>query len=186
MGDSKRSGTYGNYRWIEWNAQFLYDLIAAFPEIVRGQYVVITSFDSGPFRPTEEEVRAGWRLLGDYAHSPKIDDDITTLPHDQYDEWYIFTQSTHLNTVEVFINYAVFSLQDPGTAYTEHPSSMVHGIPVNDWIIARRKEQERFWTQLHAIAPETYLAEGDFLLLVTRNTSLYDRVRQWVYPRTES
>jgi hypothetical protein len=54
------SGTRGAYQWIVWESQFLSDLVAAVPQIVRGKHVAITAFDSGRFLPTSEMTGQGW------------------------------------------------------------------------------------------------------------------------------
>jgi hypothetical protein len=169
------SGTHGKYFWIEWSSPtaFLYDFVSAFPQIVINKYLAVTSCDSGPLRPSEQERQEGWFAEYDIAYSPKIDN-ISAIPNDQFDEWYIFPSLTLLPTMEVFINYGVFSLSNPKLLFPEWSPQL---------IAARCEEQERFWQQLNLITPESYVAEGDRLLFVTRDPSLFAQVAGW--PMTE-
>ena len=157
------TGQRGTYAWIVWNAQFLGDLIRTFPELVVGKYVVITAFDSGPLVLSEEEQQRGWHLYGGFAHSPRIHT-LADLPYDQYDEWYIAPTQLSFAQCEVFVNYGGFRLQDAAELAAL---------------------QARFWQQLDDIAPETYLAEGDNLVVATRDVALVERMRQWQLPRPE-
>jgi hypothetical protein len=160
------TGNRGAYRWIVWNSQFLRELVSAVPEIVVGKFAVITSLDSGPFIPSEDEVRRGWELKRGLAYSPKVlraDD----LPHDQFDEWFVFSSRKEIDPPEVFVNYGGFRLR----YYTAD--------------IETHSLLERFWRQMEILQPESYLAEGDFLILVTRNISLYEEGLGWNLPRPE-
>jgi hypothetical protein len=78
---------------------------------------------------------------------------------------------TKIPKSEVFINYAVFSLSDPKELFPRWNAEMID---------ARRKEQERFWQQLIELAPESYLAEGEQLIFVTRNQTLFAAVAGWL------
>jgi hypothetical protein len=153
------AGIHGQYYWTEWDSEFLSELLADLPEVVLGKFLINTSFDSGSFVLSSEEIDRGWHKHHALAISPAILD-ILEIPHDQYDEWYIFASPPGLDVFdecEVFINYGGFSLQ----------GSNCKGL------------QERFWEQLNSIAPEAYLAEGDRLLFVTRSKEVFDRALQW-------
>jgi hypothetical protein len=165
------SGTHGNYYWIEWSSPsvFLHDFIHAFPSVVMQKYIAVTTCDSGPFVPTDQEHQDGWFAESDIAYSPQIVD-VEAIPNDQFDEWYIFPILTKIPTIEIFINYAVFSLGDPKELFPHWDAQM---------IAALRKEQERFWQQLIELTPESYLAEGEQLIFVTRNRTLFAAVAQW-------
>jgi hypothetical protein len=174
------SGQQGVYSWIEWNKAHLADLLDAFPDIARQRYVVVTSFDSGPFQPDNDELRAGWSVHGTLAYSPKITS-INALPIDQFDEWYIFPEPTILVNAEVFINNVVFSLRDPDEHFPAGEYA-IYGMPRHEFVVSRRTEQERFWNQIQMFAPESYVAEGDLLLFVTCNMELYTHIQHWKYP----
>jgi hypothetical protein len=161
------TGTRGAYQWIVWESQFLSDLAAAVPDIVRGKYVAITAFDSGRFLPTREMTGQGWSYHLGVAYSPPVEHRID-LPYDQYDEWYVFRSPARIGYPEVFVNYGGFRLDRPEAE------------------VERRAMAERFWRQLETLQPESYLAEGDFLIFVTRNPVLFGEVLVWDPPRPEA
>ncbi len=160
------TGSRGLYRWIVWESQFLCDLVSAVPNIVRGKHVVITSFDSGRFLPSKEMIDKGWSVKLGLAYSPRIQHRVD-LPFHPFDEWYVFPTLTRIGYPEVFVNYSGFRLRYGETA------------------IERQAMLERFWRQLEVLQPESYLAEGDFLIFVTRNGGLYEDVLLWDFPRPE-
>lgn len=170
------SGRYGPYGWIVWNAQSLGDLLATFPDLLLLKYLVITSFDSGPLTLSDDERRTGWTTHATFAHSPQITPHIEP-PYDQYDEWYVFEQPTMLHSAEVFINYSGFRLQpvDGASVPWEDPTSP-DSMP---------RLQQRFWQQMQQIEPESYVAEGDNLIVATRNLALFERMLAWKLPRPE-
>ena len=161
------SGTYKSYFWIEWLNISLDRLVTAFPELVYDKYLAITSFDSGLLLPTEEERKAGWSSVDDITYSPIVED-IQLLPSGQYDEWYVFLQPPLPFQSEVFVNYGIFSLRN-----TE-----VHGLS-GKVAQAQKQRQHRFWAQFERLEPETYLAQGDLTLCVTRNQALFQRLSRW-------
>ncbi len=150
----KFEGKHGDYFWIEWQEAFLSDLISGLPQIVTGKYLVNTSFDSGALTLRDEEIKQGWSN-DELALSPPIQD-VSDIPQCHYDEWYIFNSPMTFEDYEVFVNYYVFSLEDFLTEL-----------------------QERFWKQIARLSPETYLAEGDFLICVTKNESLFNQISLW-------
>ena len=149
------TGTRSNYYWVEWQGKFLDALLSAFPQIVMGKYLVNTSFDSSTLNLSPEDGGEGWSQHGQLAVSPRMTDG--WLPHAQYDEWYVFTSPTTFDEYEVFVNYLGFSLRAP--VFEEF--------------------QERFWWQLDRLAPESFLADGDHLICVTRDLNLFQQLLQW-------
>ena len=150
------TGAYDQYDWFEWQGMFLPDLLSHSPQLVAGRYLINTSFDSGPLDLSAEEVNRGWRKHKGLALSPPIVD-VSDIPYDQYDEWYIFTTPATFDHYEVFVNYGGFSLHNPAFA----------------------EKQQRFWRQLTRLGPETYLADGDNLICVTRNAALIGQLMNW-------
>src|SRR3954452_2942757 len=146
------TGTRHGYYWVEWQDEFLSDLLSVFPQLVLGKCLVNTAFDSGTLNLSPEELGEGWFKHGKLAVSPPITD--VWIPHDQFDEWYVFDSPTTFDECEVFVNYSGFSLHDP--AFGEF--------------------QERFWRQLARLAPESYVAEGDNLICVTRDLNLFNQL----------
>lgn len=151
----KFEGKCGEYFWIEWREAFLGDLLTAFPELVINKYLVNTSFDSGALTLSDEEIKQGWIKDNELALSPLITND-SDIPNCQYEEWYVFSSPATFEEFEVFVNYYGFSLKDFLTDF-----------------------QERFWKQIKLLSPETFLAEGEFLICVTKNESLFKRLSPW-------
>jgi hypothetical protein len=156
------TGRRGAYLWIVWDSQFMDELVQAVPQVVVGKFVIITSFDSGPFVPSQEETGRGWRLQSGLAYSPQIKtpDD---LPHDQYDEWYIYSCKKEIHSPEVFINFSGFQLKYYAAEIE------LHGL------------LERFWLQMEKLQPESYLAEGGSLILATRDEAVYEQALAWKF-----
>ncbi len=146
-------GKNKNYYWVEWQERdkFLRTLLSKFPQIVIGKYLVNTSFDSGSLMLSDEEIAQGWYKHKDLTISPAIND-IKSIPYDQFDEWYVFDSPQNFDNYEVFVNYGGFSLQD--NAFAEF--------------------QERFWWQLEYLNSESFLAEGDNLICVTKDVNLFN------------
>jgi hypothetical protein len=156
-------GSQGVYEWLVIDRQF--DLLRICPDVVVGKYIAITSFDSGPLVPTDEEKAAGWESRSNIAYSPKIQD-VASLPRAEYDEWYIFGSPVDLGTshleenvfevpqeqghVSVFVNYG-FALHPP----------------------ERTSLANLFWPQMERIRPESYVADNDYLTFVSANKILF-------------
>jgi hypothetical protein len=102
-------------------------LLMSYPQIVLGRYLAGTSFDSGSLVPNEDKVIAGWESRGGIAYSPGIES-VEKLPHDLYDEWYLFEFPRELGNlfqgnvfgtpiqtgqVAAFVNFGGFSLHNP-------------------------------------------------------------------------
>jgi hypothetical protein len=149
MAGGRLAGEWCNFRWFQASDLSLGALVEAVPELVHDRLVVVTSFDSGPLRLTLDDVASGWQQSGFLAISPKSPSP-SSLPLGEWDEWYVFEEMPSARSPEVFINYGEFSLRpDPG----------------NEW---QQAALERFWGQLAEWLPESYLAEGDNLICVTR------------------
>lgn len=147
------------------------DLIRACPNVVLGRFAAITSFDSGAYFLGEAEKAAGWESRGGIAYSPKISD-MSHLPYDQFDEWYVFENAVELGElipastnlfslgprdreVCVFVNYQGFSLDAPETeALTKI-----------------------FWAQMDWIRPLAYIVDGTCLNFATSDKKLFAAVR---------
>jgi len=164
------TGSRDGYFWLTSADYELHDLITFCPQIVVGKYVTITSFDSGSLVPNENEMTAGWQSQGGIAYSPRVES-IEQLPHELYDEWYVFKTPQDLGhlyqgnifetsmaagQVAAFVNYGpAFSL----------PSSNAKDLT------------DLFWLQLGLIRPESFISDGDLLNFVTSDEQLFDSVR---------
>jgi len=144
-------GCQSDYFWVEWERGFLVRLLARVPDVVLGQYVINTSFDSGSLTLSDEERRHGWRSAGQLAYSPKIVD-VQSVPHDQFEEWLVFVKPTEIQSWEALVNYGGMSLTNP----------------ICDSL------RERLWSQIASVRPESYLADGDRLIFITRSQKLHE------------
>ena len=177
-------GARDGYRWYQSAQGSLGELLDRVPSLVVGRYVAVTSFDSGPLRLGDDERRSGWTSSEAVACSPRIADP-RELPHDGYDEWYVLLRPTDLERSEVFVNYDGFGLQSPTALLDQlHPTcDRSLALEQRDWLAAC---QERFWNQLARLQPETYLAEGDNLICVTRNEQAFDDLCKFFRPADTS
>jgi hypothetical protein len=160
-------GSEGQYEWLVTDQQF--DLLQICPGVALGKYIAITSFDSGPLVPTNEERAVGWESRSNIAYSPKIQN-VANLPRAEFDEWYIFGGPVNLGIshldenmfevpqeqghVSVFVNYG-FAL---------HPPERASGLVT------------LFWPQMARIRPESYVADNDYLTFVSANKTLFASV----------
>ncbi len=152
-------GSQGLYEWLVTDKGF--DLLQLCPEFVLGKYVVITSIDSGPLVPADEEIAAGWQSRGKIAYSPKIQN-ADQLPRAGWDEWYVFDNPTDLGTSHLAEN--IF----------EAPQEQGHvSVFVNYGFVLYPPERSflstLFWQQLLRICPESYVADNDYLSFVSKN-----------------
>src|SRR5215471_4724634 len=99
-------GSQGIYEWLVTDERF--ELLELCPEIVLGKYVAVTSIDSSELVLTDKRSAAGWQSHERIAYSPKIER-AEQLPHEGWDEWYIFNSPTELGTSHLQEN--VFEVQ---------------------------------------------------------------------------
>jgi hypothetical protein len=161
-------GSQGLYEWLVTDQEF--DLFRICPEVVLGKYIAITSIDSRPLVPTDEEKSGGWESRGEIEYSPKVEN-VRSLPRADYDEWYIFASPADLGTnhlgdnvfevtpqrghVNVFVNHGGFALDRP----------------------EMKDLTNLFWQQIEWIQPESYMADGNYLNFVSANKTLFAIVR---------
>jgi hypothetical protein len=171
-----QSGVTGAYEWLEIDYG-LRAFVQLCPEVVVGNYVAITSFDSGFYFPCETDLAKGWHSAGNIAYSPRLGS-ADELPPDccgsdsgGYDEWYVFADPRELGelcrenvfttavvpgTVFALINFCGFQLSEPEMQ------------PVTDL----------FWKQIEWMQPESYIGDGQqCLVFASRNRALFATVR---------
>ena len=141
---------YHAFDWLD-SDLFLPTLWEHFPELVLGNYLVNTSFDSGSLIISPRQREQGWHTIGKSAHSPRIER-LDQIPHDQFDEWLVFDQPIQVLNFETFVNFYGFSPLD------EDPE----GFP--------------FWNQVSRWNPLHVIGENDNLYLVTRSESIAKRI----------
>lgn len=151
-----RTGYRAGYWVAEWDDgtdACLDDLTQRCPQLVIGRYVAIASCDSGPYTPTEDEVKAGWRRIGELALRPAVQA-VSELPSSGFDEWYVYDRSQEFAPHANFVNRGGFS-----TLSLEHE-------PTNT-----------FWDQVTRLEPLHVLGAGSpTLFLVTRDKTLFRAV----------
>jgi hypothetical protein len=149
-----------------------------FSDSVLGRHIVITTVDSGSFKPSDTDRARGWSDAGDLAYSPRIQSMIN-LPENSYgrkcsgfDEWYIFQEPPRRlgevsienvftaqivpGTVFRFINFGGFRPSDP------RMESITH----------------LFWRQVEWMQPESYVGDGQqCLVFASRNQKLFESIR---------
>lgn len=144
------------YWVLQWSTQWdpsLSDLAKAAPHLVIGNYVAITSCDSGLYRPSEEELAIGWRAESLATISPRIGR-LDELPTPGFDEWYVFDHSPTSIPGRNHVNRFGFS------------------------ILADDESSRSFWSQVKATQPVHALGCGTpNMFLVTRDETIVNSLR---------
>jgi hypothetical protein len=164
------TGKQNDYYWLTSDSS-LGRLLELCPKIVLGRLVAVAAFDSGPLKPTQDEKKHGWREDGNVAWSPVVTS-TDILPHDGYDEWYIFEAFIPFQPSELFVNLGGFGLRDPEYLLKDLDPTWDRSLIIES-IERIRSIQERFWSHLASTQAESYLADGDKLIFVTRDSTLF-------------
>ena len=169
MKPKMETGSRGSFFWLTATEYQLHDVITSCPEVVLSKYIAVTSFDSGSLVPNEDETVAGWQSRGGIAYSPKVES-VDKLPHDVYDEWYVFNAPRDLGhlyqgnifetsmkagQVAAFVNYG------PGFSLKNSEAKDLTDL---------------FWLQLERIRPQTFISDGDILNFVTCDKQIFAAV----------
>ncbi len=165
-----QTGSTNGYQWLVSTDREL-DVLECCPNVVRGKYVAITSFDSGPLELTEEQRSASWVSHGGIAYSPEIKQ-ADMVPRAYFSELYVFGAPTNLGV-----------LADPNGNIFEsgRQQGLIHTFVNFDFGFHDPEYAdltEMFWQQLGWIKAESYLAENDYLIFVTANPELFTRVHE--------
>jgi hypothetical protein len=172
-----KTGLVGQFRWLESTDSDFLKILRLSPEVLIGKCVVISCFDSGPLRATEEEIAKGWQQQGDLVIVPCVDS-ISDLPYDNYDEWYVFSEETNPEIPDVFVNECL-TLRSQESLVAEAVAAMgpqTDIVGVKYFASVSEERQLQFWDQLDRISPESYIGAGDQLVFVSRNAHLFDLV----------
>jgi hypothetical protein len=178
--DETLSGQAGEYRWLATGRYVLHDLLEACPEAVLGKCLVVSSFDSGHLVPTPKELKKGWLVHGRLAVLPRVAA-IGELPHDLYDEWYIFASPTLPKIAEIFVNYGGFTLRPMSVAEEFERARNSVGAIADLKMIQQEFDRQQgvidsFWAQMEQVRPESYISDGDNLIFATSDPKLFERV----------
>lgn len=173
-------GKQGHYFWLartldmQGTSRPLIHLLNSCPEVILGNFVIVTSLDSDALQLSPQQVNDGWRQAGKLAISPRITD-AEQIPFEWFDEWYIFDKPTVPTDVEVFVNYGTFSLGDP------RPAVSTMYIGTNAETTAQLVEgalelQQKFWAQIERIKPKSYMSNGNSFTFVTQDSGLFSKI----------
>lgn len=171
-------GKNGKWMWLTSKAACLGDVVERCPQLVIDRFVLITSHDSGLIVLDDQQLKDGWKYLGEVANNPELVSDFkregafalsprisatSILPVDVYDEWYVFAKPPQFETAEVFINWGAFSLS---FGHTGRHELAPHGF------------EGRFWDQLLVLNPLSYIADNGYgtLLFTTADALLYEQM----------
>lgn len=162
-------GSHGVYQWLVCGNS-LDKLLQLCPEVVIGKHVAVTSFDSGSLPLNAEERVAGWEARNGIAYSPKVET-TSLLAHDQYDEWYVFDRRTDMGQLVVPSGNVFEAPMQKGIvhAFVNYGGFALHNSEISDLT-------SLFWDQFDRISPESYVADGDYLTIVTSDKELFAAV----------
>lgn len=162
-------GAHGDYRWVVTDGM-LHKLVSIVPGFVLGKYIAVTSCDCGPLHLSENEIANGWVSRNGIAYSPRIES-IETLPSDSScTEWYTFPEPVDLGAVvDSDINLWESEIT-PGRVHVFSNLSFGFGLHMPEFGALA----EIFWEQLNWVQPESFIAAGDQLTVVTRDRNLAD------------
>lgn len=110
-------GTIENYFWYDFADIDFKEILISLDKDLKGLRAINTSFDSGLYKPNENDFHAGWELINHHAVSPLLTAFVlSTFPqsHEAYcDEWWFFSQvPINFSQVPAFCNYISNRIQD--------------------------------------------------------------------------
>jgi hypothetical protein len=162
------------YWWCESVSVVLEDVVAASRPYFESRAMAVTAADSGPLVCPGGGLPPGWTSTGRVT---LLAPSVGPPPSYEWDEWYLFPvphAPERFAAVEVFVNYSNFGLSEP--------EALLGPSHREDDPVARRRAVEcvtamqgRFWEQLTRLGPETFIAFGDRLVVVTKDRSLFDK-----------
>jgi hypothetical protein len=166
----------GSYRWVQ-VPDCKSRLGSLIGELHAGRRLAVVAFDSGPLHPDPEEQKVGWSVVGSTMISPSLDASVD-IPEAGYDEWYILDRSPEEGwKPEIFVNYMSFTLAPVEELLREQDATWDR----QGWTWLE-PIQERFWAQIETLGPETYVASGDHVIVVSRRLDVLDAVVRAAQP----
>ncbi|HYX54137.1 MAG TPA: hypothetical protein VE783_11850 [Candidatus Limnocylindrales bacterium] len=127
-----------------------------------GRSLVMTCFEERSL--TEKLEACGGRTMGPVLHIPAVSD-TSALPVSAVSEWYAFTGEMPQVKLASFIR---------STWFTLGPAAVARVQPENRWDLQRTVRL--FWQELQRLQPESYVARGQRLLIVTRNQTHFTTI----------
>src|SRR5260221_6460073 len=157
-------GVHDEFKWLESPAHEIHDVLQVCPSVLTHKNIAVTSFDPKKLRPVEEKWLRECRVAGSALYLPLVDDP-GVLPYNVFDEWYIFSSAAPEKTFKRFLNYEWFTLGPAQVVYFRHNIA---------WDVKRMRRL--FWQEMEQVNPESYLARGNRLMFVTRNSEYFSSV----------
>ncbi len=149
------------YWVLQWSTEWdpsLNDLMEAAPHLVIGNFIAITSCDSGLYKPSVEELAVGWRAETLSTISPRISRP-DELPTPGFDEWYVFDSVPTLTPDCNHVNRFGFS------------------------VLGDDESARSFWSQVEATRPIHALGCGTpNMFLITRDETIMNSLRYVCFP----
>lgn len=145
----------GNYFWFECSTDQcdIGIIVESLPELFLGKNLIIVSFDSGAFIPTEEEVERGWKFINDVAYFDSINQFELNGPiYEQFDQWLVSNEVIRIEKMDAYVNYRPFSILSENCINEEKQSL-----------------RTKFWEEIHSIKPEQFLFSGRKFIYGTTN-----------------
>lgn len=156
----------GNYFWFECSTEQcdIGVIVENLPELFLGKNLIIVSFDSGPFVPTEEEINRGWKFINDIAYFDAINQYELNGPiYDQYDQWLVMNEVTRIEKMDVYVNYSPFSILSENCK--------------NEYQVSLRI---KFWEEIHCINPEQFFLSGSKFIYGTTNEEYINQLLKFI------
>ncbi len=182
------SGTHGLYYWVEGHGDTIQELLRACPEIVLGQRALIYGWNDAILGQEAQANVHGWLASGRLLLSPTL----TTLDQLSLDRqrdiraWAFFARSdiasdfTQLPTAAPLPPSARNgSLRDVEYLHDESPPPMWRE-DVPGWAAFVAEMQRRFWDDVAALKPESFLEDGGTVVFVTQNQRFHEAVISWL------
>lgn len=168
------TGKHNDFYWIESTEMELGDFIKSFGKCLNDKYIAIAAFDGGSIKPNSDELALGWYGKDKILYTSKISD-ISALPYEQYDEWYVFNKPTEIKIDEIIVN-AHPTLRNPSFRLKEieptWDSSMIEaGIEYELSI------QSKLWNRVDKLQPEMVLIDSNVFLFITKNHVLFEEIK---------
>jgi hypothetical protein len=157
-----KTGSRSGYWVVQWSEDWdpsLLGVLEAVPELMLNRRVAITSCDSGPYRPTEEEYAMGWTYSTEIALSSPIES-ILQLPAPGFDEWYVYDREPLIIPNFSFVNYYDFSPLDSSA-----------------------DTSKKFWDQVESVKPLHVLGDGaSNMFVITRDLDMFEKLKRFNSP----
>jgi hypothetical protein len=157
-------GVHGDFRWLESGSHRIHEVLKKCPDLVTGKGLVVTAFTSAAPSPRADQTERG-RQDSDSGIYISAAQRPGQFPYEIFKEFYIFSSMPPQQELAPFSIYDWFTL-GPAVAAKVQANSR--------WDL--RRIQRTFWQQLEQAAPESYLACGSRLILVTRNSEYFSCV----------